>query len=424
MPRILILHYTPPGVIGGVEGIIQQHIRLLTDRGFPVEVVAGRPGQVEVPFHLIPEIDAARTENVQIEDELSRGVVSERFERTRRVIMEKLAPVVARADAVIAHNAFTLHFSLPLTSVLWDLATKRSPGSMIAWCHDLSWTNPLYVPAMYDASPWNLLRLPAPNTRYVTVSGERKAELSALWGDGGDHIVVIPNGVDPVKLLRLSPFVSDLVSRYGLFDRDIVLLLPVRITRRKNIEAGIRAIRSLKDRGLDVRFLISGPVAPHHPARSRSYLADLKALRAELNVSEEVVFLADELGENLDDRTVAELFTVSDVLLFPSAQEGFGLPILEAGVARLPMVLSDIPIFREVGGSDIRTFTLDSAAGTIAAEILRSLDNGPSRLYRRALREYRWDAIVDRKILPLLPGYGTWSQPRELASAVDDEPRS
>ena len=424
MPRILIMHYTPPGVIGGVEGIIQQHIRLLTGRGLLVEVVAGRPGQVEVPFHLIPEIDAARPENVQIEDELSHGVVSEEFEQTRRVIRESLEPLVARADAVIAHNAFTLHFSLPLTSVLWDLAAKRSPGSMIAWCHDLAWTNPLYIPAMYDTFPWNLLRLAAPNTNYVTVSGERKAELAALWGDGGARIVVIPNGVDPVKLLRLSTFTSELVSRFGLFDRDIVLLLPVRITRRKNIEAGIRAIRSLKDQGLDVRFLISGPVAPHHPARSRSYLADLKALRAELRVSEEVVFLADELGENLDDRTVAELFAVSDVLLFPSAQEGFGLPILEAGVARLPVVLSDIPIFREVGGADIRTFALDSPADTIAAEILRSLDNGPSRLYRRALREYRWDAIVDRKILPLLPGYGTWPEPRDLASAVDDEPRT
>jgi glycosyltransferase involved in cell wall biosynthesis len=424
MPRILILHYTPPGVVGGVEGIIQQHTLLLTARGFPVEVVAGRTGEIEVPFHLIPEIDAARPENVEIEDELARGVVSEQFEQTRRLIMEKLEPVVARAEVVIAHNAFTLHFSLPLTSVLWDLAAGRPPGSMIAWCHDLAWTNPLYIPAMYHAPPWTLLRMAAPNTTYVTVSAERKAELAGLWGEGADRIVVVPNGIDPIKLLRLSTFASDLVSRYELFDRDIVLLLPVRITRRKNIEAGIRAVRSLKDRGLDVRFLISGPVAPHHPARSRSYLADLKALRAELNVSEEVIFLSDELGKNLDDQAVAELFTVADALLFPSAQEGFGLPILEAGAARLPVVLSDLPIFREVGGSDVRTFPLDSSADTIAAEILRSLDNGPSRLYRRVLREYRWDAITDRKILPLLPGYGAWSQQREAAGAVDDEIRS
>jgi glycosyltransferase involved in cell wall biosynthesis len=176
----------------------------------------------------------------------------------------------------------------------------------------------------------------------------------------------------------------------------------VRITRRKNIELGIRVVQELKDHGLDVCFVISGPVAPHHPGRSRGYLEELKVLRAHLHVEQEVLFLADALGFNLTSDEVAELYQLADILFFPSAQEGFGLPILEAGLSRVPVVLSDIPIFREVGGDDVVLFELNDPPDTIAASVMRLLQHPSSRLYRRILRDYRWDSIVDRKIMPLL----------------------
>jgi glycosyltransferase involved in cell wall biosynthesis len=399
--RILVVHYTPPGVIGGVEHIIHQHIHLLSARGYRVKVVAGQPGDARLRAHVIPEIDAASEANVQLDGELAAGVVSPLFHRLQRAIREKLINLSRNADHVIAHNAFTLHFSLPLTGVLWELAAQRPAGSFIAWCHDLSWTNPLYVPSMHPGYPWDLLRTPAPSVTYVTVSEERRDELRALWGGNGP-ISVVPNGIEVEAFLRLSEETKSIVERFRLFERDAVLLLPVRITRRKNIQAAIRAVRALKDRGLDVIFLISGPVAPHHPNRSRDYLAYLKEEREMLGVMEEVIFLADTLGHNLDDRTVSELYTVADVLLFPSAQEGFGLPILEAGLARMPVVLSDILIFREVGDDDVWNFPLESSGEVIADRVITALSTPQARLYRRVLRTYRWDAIVDRGIIPLL----------------------
>jgi len=46
-----------------------------------------------------------------------------------------------------------------------------------------------------------------------------------------------------------------------------------------------------------------------------------------------------------------ELYNACDLLLFPSLYEGFGLPIVEAFAAGLPVVTSDIPTIREVAGS-------------------------------------------------------------------------
>ncbi len=400
--RILVIHYTPPGVIGGVEHILHQHIHLLQQRGVRVQIAAGRPGGADVRAHVIPEIDAASTSNVLIEADLAVGVVDQQFHRARQAILPKLQALAADADFIIVHNAFTLHFNLPLTAALWELAATRPSGSVIAWCHDLAWTNPLYAPAMHDGYPWDLLRSPAPNTKYVTVSRERARELREIWGRQDSEIDVVPNGIDAATFMRLSAPTRRLVDQYRLFDRDCVLLLPVRITRRKNIELGIRAVEALKDGGLDVCFLISGPTAPHHPGRSRTYLAELQDLREQLGVRDEVVFLADELGENLEDQTVAELYAVADALLFPSAHEGFGLPILEAGLARLPAVVTDIPIFAEVGGDDVWRVDLAATAETIADRIRTALNENCARLYRRILHEFRWEVIVDRKIIPLL----------------------
>jgi mannosylglucosylglycerate synthase len=308
--------------------------------------------------------------------------------------------ITEKVDYVMAHNAFSLHFSLPLTAALWELAAFRPKGSVIAWCHDLAWTNPLYQSEMHSGYPWDLLRLPAPHVRYVVISKERERELIGLWGGG--EADVIPNGIDAAGFLRLSDETREIVERYALFDSDLVLLFPTRITRRKNIELGIRCVAALRDRGVSVRFLVTGPTAPHHPGRSQQYLAELRSLAAELDVQNCVIFLAQELGQIPDSRTVAELYSVSDALLMPSSQEGFGLPVLEAGLARLPAVVSDIPILLEVGDDDVRRFSLTESADRIADEILEAVKLGPARLFRRVLSDYRWESIVERQILPLL----------------------
>jgi mannosylglucosylglycerate synthase len=399
---VVIVHYTPPGVVGGVEHIIYQHARLLESRGFSVTLVAGRNEGAALPVTVIPEIDAAREDSATLEAQLAAGAVPPAFWEARNRILDALLRLAGSADRVLVHNAFTLHFSLPLTAALWTLAVRAPAGKYLAWSHDLSWTNPLYQPTMHPGYPWNLLRLPAPGVRYVTVSDARRHELGRLWEGLGVPVVTIPNGIDVPTFLRLSPRIRDLYHELRLAERDAVLLLPVRITRRKNIELAIRATAELRDRGLDVLFLVSGPVAQHHPGRSATYLTELKALRDELGLGRRVRFLADEMGTNFDVEEVAHLYTLADLLLFPSEQEGFGLPIVEAALARVPAVLTDIPIFREVGGAEAYYVGLDWDAGRIAEVICAALDERPSRSYRRALRTYSWERILDTAILPLL----------------------
>jgi glycosyltransferase involved in cell wall biosynthesis len=100
---------------------------------------------------------------------------------------------------------------------------------------------------------------------------------------------------------------------------------------------------------------------------------------------------------------IRDLYRVADALLFPSAQEGFGLPILEAGLARLPAFCANIEPFRDIAGEHLHYFELDEEPDVTANRILMVLerDHG-AQLHRIALSEYDWRSIFDQQLRPLV----------------------
>lgn len=89
-------------------------------------------------------------------------------------------------------------------------------------------------------------------------------------------------------------------------------------------------------------------------------------------------------GKYSDDE-LRSLYQHASAFIFPSRQEGFGLPILEAFANKCPVLLSDIPVFHEVAGDAANYFKLDDEAD-FKIKLLATLDNkalidhGSSRL--------------------------------------------
>jgi glycosyltransferase involved in cell wall biosynthesis len=108
-----------------------------------------------------------------------------------------------------------------------------------------------------------------------------------------------------------------------------------------------------------------------------------------------------------DDDTMANLYQWADALLFPSAKEGFGIPILEAGLARLPIFCADIPPLRETGEGSAHLFDLLGAPDAIAADMAQVLERDAAhRLRRRVLARFTWQRIVRERLIPLLHSSG------------------
>jgi glycosyltransferase involved in cell wall biosynthesis len=184
--------------------------------------------------------------------------------------------------------------------------------------------------------------------------------------------------------------------------------MPVRITKAKNIELAAFVVESLLHKGCYPRLVITGPPDPHS-AESMHYYQSLLDLRGKLHLEKAMRFvyeLQSPEGEPLliDQRGVSELLRVSDVLFLPSHREGFGMPVLEAGLIGVPVVTSEnIPAAMEIGQQDVYLFDLDAPPDRIASLILDQATNNASSHFRRKVRQnYSWERIFRNQIEPLL----------------------
>jgi glycosyltransferase involved in cell wall biosynthesis len=122
---------------------------------------------------------------------------------------------------------------------------------------------------------------------------------------------------------------------------------------------------------------------------------DVAARAAELGVSHRV-----RLMGRLPDEDLAVVLARATVLVSPSRAEGFGLPVLEAMAAGIPVVSSDVPALVEVGGGATRTVPVGDAAAL--AEALADVLGSPALRAelaaggRRRAADFTWVAAADR----------------------------
>ena len=412
-PKTAFLHYTAPPIVGGVEAVIQAHSQVFLEAGYPVTVVAGRGEAAALPpgavFLRIPPVDSLYTGTAELSARLEQGEVPPGFEAMVERLVEALGPALAPCDNLIVHNVFTKHFNLPLTAALDRLLDAGAISNCIAWCHDLSWTSPSSRSKVHPGWPWDLLRTRRTDVAYVVVSQQRQAELAELLGCPPEQIRVVYNGVDPRALLGLSPDGVALVRSLNLPACDLVLLMPVRVTQAKNIEYALQVVAALKARGSLARLILTGPPDPHD-AESMAYFRSLQALRADLGIGEEMRFVFEsgpELDKPLtvDASVIGDLYRVCDVVFMPSHREGFGMPVLEAGLVGAPVVCTAVPAASEIGGEDVILFDATDDPAGVAERILAWARQSPVyRLRRRVRQNYTWEAIFHRDIVPLLKG--------------------
>jgi glycosyltransferase involved in cell wall biosynthesis len=120
-----------------------------------------------------------------------------------------------------------------------------------------------------------------------------------------------------------------------------------------------------------------------------------------------VTFLTEALGEAPGDAMMAALYRLADAMILPSYEEGFGLPVLEAAIARLPVVCASIPALRELGGEEAAYFPPQTAPEVVANLLHQALASSPAfRLRRRALDCFDWHQVVRRCLIPLLENDG------------------
>jgi glycosyltransferase involved in cell wall biosynthesis len=192
-------------------------------------------------------------------------------------------------------------------------------------------------------------------------------EIAAEYGLSADRIRAIPLGVDPAWFEPPGPLPPhlDLPDRYLLF---VGTLEP-----RKDLATLLKAFRQLRRTDPDLPALVLAGPAGWGPALDTQGLGpgDLR-----------------QVGY-LDGATLRSVVAHATALCFPSIDEGFGLPPLEALAAGTPVVASDLPVLREVladAGPAVRFFAprdADALAQAISAALAAPCDPAPGVAHAR-----------------------------------------
>lgn len=219
--------------------------------------------------------------------------------------------LVGGADVVHATGLIVPGTRRPLVLTVHDLAALRHPE---------------LHPARNVRQQRALLSRLGRATVVVTVSQSTADELARL-GARAERVVVTPLGVTALPQAEQGA-VQDTPARP-------YVLLVGETSPRKRHSVVVRAFAALKG---DLDLVIVGP--PGGEERL------LQSLIAELGISARVRRLA-WVGE----AELSALYKAALLLCFPSVSEGFGLPVLEAMAAGLPVLASDIPTTRELAGN-------------------------------------------------------------------------
>jgi glycosyltransferase involved in cell wall biosynthesis len=410
--RTAFLHYSAPPVVGGVEAVMDAHARIFLEAGYPVTIVAGQGDVSALPegceLVVIPELDSQHPAILTAGAALEEGTVPDSFDSLTANLREQLAQIVGEFDNLIVHNVFTKHFNLPLTAALWKLLDAGQIKHCVGWHHDFTWTSPRSRSRVHNGYPWDLLRTFRPDMTNVTISKERRDELAGLYQCPPDAIEIIYNGVDPREMFGLTVEGWALCERLGLLEADLLMLMPVRVTRAKNIEFALEVISALNARGLAIKLVLTGPPDPHDE-ESMTYFRSLQARRDALGLGDAMHFVY-ESGPDPNEAylisldIVADLYRVADLLFMPSHQEGFGMPVLEAGLLSLPVVASSaVPAAIEIGGDDVLLFDVEVKPAELGRRLARLVaEDGRLGLARRTRQNYTWSSIFRHEIEPLL----------------------
>ncbi len=127
--------------------------------------------------------------------------------------------------------------------------------------------------------------------------------------------------------------------------------------------------------------------------------------------------------DGASDDDYADALQRATALVTASRDEGFGLPLVEAMAVGTPVVVSDIPIFREIGGPPAVLFDQDSVDAFVTA--VRSLEADDewmrrSRASAEFARRYSWQTAARALLDVLTDTYERWSAGQRRTPAKVD----
>ncbi len=338
---------------GGVQVHVGQLAARLRDKGHEVLVLAPSSSRPAEPFVRV----TGRPIRVSYNQSVAPIAPTPRAYRSTRVEVARFRP-----DVVHVHEPF-----VPGPSMF---AAMSSHAPVVATFHayaDRSRLLSLAAPALRKV--WGRLSI------RIAVS---QAAADFVGGPMGERNVlrIVPNGADVELFASAQP---------AQLPEGRRILFVNRLDPRKGFRVMVEAFRELASERSDAILVVAGDGA------ERTALRELP-----IETRSRVVMLGNVPHEELPQyHAAAEVFCAP-----ATGRESFGIVLVEAMAAGLPVIATDIPGYREVVRSDIEGILVPPRdAGALAASLARLLDDADlakrlGEAGRQRAQRYSWDRVA------------------------------
>jgi phosphatidyl-myo-inositol alpha-mannosyltransferase len=282
-----------------------------------------------------------------------------------------------------------VHVHEPLVPVVGPAAVLATDAPVVLTFHATAEGGTL--PRLYRAVRAPARRIVARGGALTAVSPVAAAFHAHMLGIDRTRLTIVPNGVDVARFADAAAALAGRRTTAAAVAHERRVVFLGRLEHRKGADVAVRAFHMLAAErpGLHLRVLGDGPLRGTLERLAEDAPADVAARL--------------ELAGRVDPADLPRLLADADVAVLPArGGESFGIVLLEAMAAGVPIVATDIPGYRAVAreGREALLVAPDEARG-LADAVARILDDdGLADRLRTAGRsralEHDWGAVAAR----------------------------
>ncbi len=375
--KILMLTWEyPPRIVGGIARVVHDLSHRLIKDGHEVHVITYKEGNVG-DYENDKGVHVHRVNNYMINpNNFIDWIMQLNFNMIAKAneLMEKEGKfdVIHAHDWLVTYAAKTLKnsYNIPIVATIHATESGRNSGihdEMQRYINDTEWL------LTYEASEVLV------NSNYM------KNELQRLFGLPFEKINVVPNGINLTAFNGIERD-YDFRRQYAADNEKIILFLG-RLVYEKGVQHLIAAMPKILANYHDAKLVIAG---------KGGMMDKLREQVNHLNIANKVYFTG-----YLNGKQVNKMYKAADISVFPSTYEPFGIVALEAMLAGVPTVVSDVGGLNEI--VEHRVNGMKSYAGnanSLADSILSLLydpqlcSNCVKQAKLKVKKEYNWNKIA------------------------------
>ncbi len=167
--------------------------------------------------------------------------------------------------------------------------------------------------------------------KIISISEQTKNDIIEFLRTDENKIVTVYQGCDYSFYITYEKEQKDLVRKKYNLPQDFILNVGT-IEERKNALLIVKSLHKLK---IDIPLVIIG--------KEKKYSDLIKSFVEQNKLKKQINIIS-----NIDFKDLPVVYQMAKLFIYPSVYEGFGIPIIEALNSNIPVICTDIPVFREV----------------------------------------------------------------------------